>query len=302
LPWYRDYILGALGNTAACLVTNPFEVVKTRLQLQGELALSAAKPYKGVAHAFVTIIKHEGITAIQKGLFPACCYQFTMNGIRLGTFSVLQHVFGTRNPDGSQPNYAFIRNLCAGGLAGATGAFFGSPFFLVKIRMQSQSDYVQIGQQYKYKSTLHAFRGVWNEGGIKSLMRGVDAAVIRVAMGSSVQLSTYEFIKKLVASTGLEGKPANVAGSFAASFMVVLAMNPMDVVTTRMMNDKTQGGQGTLYKGPLDCLIKTVRAEGIRGIYKGAVAHYFRIGPHTVLGFFLWEEFRLLSDKLGLLQ
>lgn len=42
------------------------EVVKTRLQLQGELAMSSKRPYKGTLHAFYVISKTEGILAVQK--------------------------------------------------------------------------------------------------------------------------------------------------------------------------------------------------------------------------------------------
>lgn len=58
--------------------------------------------------------------------------------------------------------------------------------------------------------------------------------------------------------------------------------------------------RGVLYKGPLDCLWKTFKAEGIAGWYKGmqsrsapphpstdddsgTTAHFFRIFPHTVV-------------------
>ena len=46
-------------------------------------------------------------------------------------------------------------------------------------------------------------------------------------------------------------------------------MNPFDVMATRLYNQKVEeGGKGALYTGPIDCLVKTVRAEGMRGIYK----------------------------------
>jgi solute carrier family 25 protein 34/35 len=57
--------------------------------------------------------------------------------------------------------------------------------------------------------------------------------------------------------------------------------------------------RGLLYKGPIDCLWKTFKAEGIAGWYKGKLglkpagqrltapagttAHFFRIFPHTVV-------------------
>jgi len=56
--------------TGSPLVTDP-KVVKTRLQLQGELQRYVAKnqrTYRGVWHAFKTIITTEGPLALQKGV------------------------------------------------------------------------------------------------------------------------------------------------------------------------------------------------------------------------------------------
>ncbi len=46
------------------------------------------------------------------------------------------------------------------------------------------------------------------------------------------------------------------------------------------------------YRNGLDCLIKTVRAEGVLGFYKGFIPNWLRLGPHTVISFFLFESLR----------
>ena len=52
--------------------SNPAEVAKTRLQLQGELAKDGGqKVYKNVLDVFMKTWKHEGIRGIQRGLGPA---------------------------------------------------------------------------------------------------------------------------------------------------------------------------------------------------------------------------------------
>lgn len=57
--------------------------------------LSTERPYRGVFQAFGLIFKHEGVRGIQKGLAPACLYQFTMNGIRLGSYSIIKDLIGS---------------------------------------------------------------------------------------------------------------------------------------------------------------------------------------------------------------
>lgn len=46
------------------------------------------------------------------------------------------------------------------------------------------------------------------------------------------------------------------------------------------------------YKSSLDCALKTLRAEGPRGLYKGFTPQWMRIGPHTIVTFMVFERLR----------
>lgn len=50
--------------------------------------------------------------------------------------------------------------------------------------------------------------------------------------------------------------------------------------------------QGLMYRGILDALLQTARTEGFFGMYKGIGASYFRLGPHTILSLFFWDQLR----------
>jgi len=152
--------------------------------------------------------------------------------------------------------------------------------------MQAQTDVpaLAVGHQYRYKSSFQAFKSIVQAEGIRGLMRGAHAAALRVGVGSSVQLPLYDNSKSLILSTGL--LPDNVAAHMAASLVsgvgLVIAMNPFDVVATRLYNQKVESGKGALYSGPFNCLKKILSTEGFYGLYKGVFAHYLRTGPHTV--------------------
>lgn len=180
------------------------------------------------------------------------------------------------------------------------GAIVGSPFFLVKIRMQSQSSVFKIGTQYNYPNTFSAFASIFkNEGGFRGIMKGVDAAAIRVASGSSVQLPTYDFSKRTIKRLGIikeEGVALHFASSLASGVALVAVMNPFDVVSTRLYNEQNTEGKGSTYKGPFDCFFKTIKTEGVLGLYKGAIAHYLRVGPHTILTFVFFEQMKKLLN------
>ena len=88
-------------------------------------------------------------------------------------------------------------------------------------------------------------------------------------------------------------------------------MTPPDVVTTRLFNQPVdpKTGKGILYNGITDCIFKILRLEGFSGFYKvksnelidlltnlfyiqGFTVSFLRLGPHTVLSIFFWQQFR----------
>jgi solute carrier family 25, member 34/35 len=71
-----EYAIGGFAACGACVFTNPLDVIKTRLQLQGELQTRGAHPvhYKNPFHAFYVVAKNDGLKGLQKGLVPALWY------------------------------------------------------------------------------------------------------------------------------------------------------------------------------------------------------------------------------------
>lgn len=124
-----DFILGGGAACGACLFTNPLEVVKTRMQLQGELKSRGTYQvyYRNVFHAFYTIGKVDGLAGLQKGLVPGLFYQFFMNGVRLGSYAIIESA-GYIHTNG---RVSAVKTTLAGASAGVVGAVMGSPVYLV---------------------------------------------------------------------------------------------------------------------------------------------------------------------------
>jgi solute carrier family 25 protein 34/35 len=159
---------------------------------------------------------------------------------------------------------------------------------------QAYSPALPVGAQHYYKSSFDALRTIVRAEGPRGLIRGIDAAILRTSMGSSVQLPSYNFTKSQIVKHGI--LPADSAWTFLLSSTVsgacvvrthsqitvpanlsmlqCVAMQPADTALTRMYNQPTVVGpdgkiRGTLYKNPIDCLWKTFKIEGARGWYKG---------------------------------
>ncbi|XP_037605322.1 solute carrier family 25 member 35 [Sebastes umbrosus] len=295
-----DFVLSGAAACGACLFTNPLEVVKTRMQLQGELQSrgSYRVHYRNVFHAFYTIGKVDGLAALQRGLAPGLLYQFCMNGVRLGSFSVIESS-GYIHTDG---RVSAAKTTAAGAGAGVVGAVMGSPIYLIKTHMQSQStSSIAVGHQYNHKGMIPALTAIYKQHGILGLWRGSSAAVPRVSVGSAAQLSTFSSSKELVIDLEVFPKDSwlvALSAGMISSVVVVMAMTPFDVVSTRLYNQPVDHlGKGQLYKGFADCFSQTLRKEGFMGLYKGLGASYFRIGPHTILSLLFWDELRKLYQQ-----
>ncbi|XP_037543460.1 solute carrier family 25 member 35 isoform X1 [Nematolebias whitei] len=295
-----DFVLGGVAACGACLFTNPLEVVKTRMQLQGELRSRGTYQvyYRNVFHAFYTIGKVDGVAGLQKGLAPALFYQLCMNGVRLGSYAIIESA-GYIHTNG---RVSAVKTTLAGAAAGVVGAVMGSPVYLVKTHLQSQStSSIAVGHQYKHEGMVHALRVIYRQHGVLGLWRGSSAAVPRVSVGSATQLSTFSSSKELVVD--LQVFPDNswlvaLSAGMISSVVVVMAMTPFDVVSTRLYNQPVDHrGKGQLYNGFTDCVSKTLKKEGLTGLYKGLGASYFRLGPHTILSLFFWDELRRLNQK-----
>lgn len=117
-------------------------------------------------------------------------------------------------------------------------------------------------------------------------------------MASAVQLTTYDQSKGFVLWMGVQDGPfVHIGASIVSGIFLVLALNPFDVITTRLYNQKVEGGKGALYKGWYDCFRKTFQSEGFGGFYKGLIPHYARLAPHTVMLFVLFEQLKRVADK-----
>ncbi|ESK92718.1 oxaloacetate carrier [Moniliophthora roreri MCA 2997] len=287
----EGFILGGIAACIAVTISNPAEVVKTRLQLQGELAKAGApKVYSNAIDALAKTWRNEGIRGIQRGLGPAYVYQILLNGSRLGFYEPFRHNINKLIGQPAEEQIPFT-SVLAGATSGAVGASLGNPLFLIKARMQAYSPALPVGTQHHYKNSFDALSTIFRAERFRGLVRGIDAAVLRTSMGSSVQLPSYNFTKTQLVKRGIlpEGSTWTfLASSTVSGACVCLAMQPADTALTRVYNQPTTrdaNGRliGVLYKNPIDCLWKTFKTEGVRGWYKGSTAHFLRIAPHTII-------------------
>lgn len=192
-----EFVLGGTAGCCAGVFSNPFDVIKTRQQVQGELFKGENKskqPYSNTWTAVRSIVKAEGIRGLQKGFVPAMGFQFVMNGIRMGSFQMLDNARWTRDPvtDARSP----LRCMLWSGAAGVLGSSVGCPLYMVKTQIQTQSvGKFAVGYQHHHTGVLNALQTAYRSNGVRGLWRGFSGSVPRTCVASVIQLTTFTKFK-----------------------------------------------------------------------------------------------------------
>ena len=292
-PWYSEFLIAGTAAVGAICVTNPIDVVKTRMTLQGEGGTLSR--FGNPISALFWIGRHEGIASLQRGLGPSCLWQFSNVSVRFGVYASAKNVTGVATD--SSPFRKWLLSLGLAAVSGGLAAIASNPFFILKTRFQSG------GSQHSLEGGVGgAVMSIWRSDGVSGFFRGLSAFAPRVIVASAVQLSTYDAIKDwLVRRLGIrDGLPLVTAASAVTGAAVVLAMQPFDFAATRLVNSKSAAevaveGTTAAYAGPFDVMRQTVRAEGVLGLYRGGTANYLRFGPYCVLVFVFVERGRKLE-------
>lgn len=294
---WRPFVYGGVSACIAEFGTFPIDTTKTRLQIQGARSDGGqivAKRYKGMIHALLKISSEEGVRALYFGIAPAVLRQATYGTIKFGIYYSLKQML-TKNPNEERLG---INVFCAV-TAGVVSSAMANPTDVLKVRLQSgRSD-------FKEKSLLQAFISIYNQEGIQGLWRGVCPTAQRAGVIVGVELPIYDMCKHYFIKMNL--LPDNSTNHFLSSFISSLggavASTPLDVVRTRLMNQRklkapaAVSGNGAVCTSPVyastaDCFIQTVKAEGPLALYKGFIPTWLRLGPWNIIFFVTFEQLK----------
>lgn len=135
---------------------------------------------------------------------------------------------------------------------------------------------------------------IFAEEGAGGYFKGLGPSLGRAAVINGCGIASYDQTKVIVRrffGAG-DGLGPQAVGALVSGFVSATVSTPFDVIKTRMMN---QPRDAPLYSGPIDCVVKTARAEGLGGLYKGFVPAYARLAPHRMVHFLALEQLMKLA-------
>merc|ERR1712032_1448829 len=100
------------------------------------------------------------------------------------------------------------------------------------------------------------------------------------------QLGVYSEAKvRIQSTTGLSGIPLQFCSSLVSGFAATALCCPADVLKSRIQNSAPG-----MYAGVLDCMGRTVKAEGVLALWKGFLPAFVKLAPHTVISFIIMDN------------
>ncbi|CAH1394769.1 unnamed protein product [Nezara viridula] len=173
--------------------------------------------------------------------------------------------------------YSFLKDFLAGGISAAIAKTSVAPIERVKLILQVQHISKQMDPDKRYKGIIDAFVRIPREQGFLSFWRGNFANVIRYFPTQALNFAFKDIYKKIF----LEGIDkheqfwryfaGNLASGGAAGATSLGFVYPLDYARTRLAVDVGKGPSERIYKGLLDCIVKTFKSDGIVGLYRGFI-------------------------------
>jgi len=167
-----------------------------------------------------------------------------------------------------------MTDLMIGGISGAVAKTLMAPIERVKILMQTQDSNPKIlsGEEKRYNGLGDCFRRVNAEQGMKAFWRGNLVNCMRYApqQGSALAFNDtirtmtpkYHPIDEAFMATVCSLGSGGLAGAGANTICY-----PFDFARTRLASDVGSGKK--MFNGIGDCIMKTVKSQGITGLYRG---------------------------------
>jgi solute carrier family 25 (adenine nucleotide translocator) protein 4/5/6/31 len=172
---------------------------------------------------------------------------------------------------------SFAIDFLMGGVSAAVSKTAAAPIERVKLLIQNQDEMIKQGRLAQpYKGIGDCFRRTIAEEGVISLWRGNTANVIRYFPTQALNFAFKDYFKKMFGYTKEKDGywvwfAGNLASGGAAGAASLTFVYSLDYARTRLANDNKsakKGGQRE-FNGLLDVYRKTLKTDGIAGLYRG---------------------------------
>ncbi|XP_047334191.1 ADP,ATP carrier protein-like [Impatiens glandulifera] len=171
----------------------------------------------------------------------------------------------------------FMIDFLMGGVSAAVSKTAAAPIERVKLLIQNQDEMIKQGRlSERYQGIGDCFKRTMKDEGAVALWRGNTANVIRYFPTQALNFAFKDYFKRLFNfKKDRDGYwkwfAGNLASGGAAGASSLLFVYSLDYARTRLANDakSAKKGGGRQFDGLVDVYRKTIKSDGIAGLYRG---------------------------------
>ena len=201
-------------------------------------------------------------------------------------------------------NLGFAESFFLSGIAAAVSKTSAAPIERVKLLLQNQNELVKQGRlEVGYQGARDCVTKTLRNEGILSFWRGNGASVIRYFPQQALNFAFKDQIKKVFVfsknATQKEKLTKNVLSGGCAGSLSLVFVQSIDYTRTRLAMDAKNKGSKRQFNGIIDVYVKTIKTDGIRGLYRGFVISCLCIFIYRGLYFGLYDTLKpiVLGDN-----
>ena len=173
-----------------------------------------------------------------------------------------------------QSKLGFSENFFLSGTAAALSKTSAAPIERVKLLLQNQGELLKQGRLDRgYAGVRDCIVRTYSHEGVTSFWRGNFASVIRYFPQQALNFAFKDEIQKMFKvskqASNKEKLAKNILSGGCAGSLSLVFVQSIDYTRTRLGVDARNPAGQRQFSGIVDCYVKTIRADGLRGLYRG---------------------------------
>merc|ERR1711994_107526 len=203
----------------------------------------------------------------------------------------------------AEQKLGFFESFMLSGVAAGVSKTAAAPIERVKLLVQNQDEMIRQGRLAEpYKGVIDCVQKTLRAEGVIPFWRGNLANVLRYFPTQALNFAFKDTIKNIFATK--KDAPQYVkfstnilSGGFAGSLSLTVVYS-LDYARTRLANDAKGKGGERQFNGLIDVYRKTLKTDGIQGLYRGFTISAVGIFIYRGMYFGLYDSLKpiLLGD------